>query len=177
MVKTIICTGVMKGEKCLFISHEEPEVQLREYLLNMASSDKIWDIEIISEGVIQQTPFQAYDWTERLIEKSLPVRFLIDGLTALKHAYSEEDFQDIIRSIVNVAKQYNVTLMMTLIGNSMEREMGVSTLADNILALTLERNGDRIVRRIGVIKARGSRVDNVMKVLRFTAGGKMSVSN
>ena len=78
---------------------------------------------------------------------------------------------------MNVAKQYNVTLMMTLIGNSMEREMGVSTLADNILALTLERNGDRIVRRIGVIKARGSRVDNVMKVLRFTAGGKMSVSN
>jgi circadian clock protein KaiC len=164
------------GGKCIYISLEESEEQVRYYLNMMeASEEEIENVKVVSIGPAQYTPTKFYLEFNELVRKYKPNRVVIDGITALKHVYSEEDFGFIVRSIIGLCKENEITLLMTMIGEPLEYEPAVSSLVDNVLITTIERKGDRFVRRVGVSKARGSWTSQVLRILIFEKGGKIVV--
>ena len=175
---SFIVDGLEKGEKCLYISYEESSSQIMFYLRKFnIEEDKMRNLKIISRAAIQQTPYETYNHERKEIEEYKPHRIVLDGLTALKRIYSEEDFSSITRSLVSLCKKEGLTFLMTLIGDPFKEKLEISTIADNIIALTLERIGDRLVRKIGVIKARGSMISDVMRKLSFDERGRIIVGD
>lgn len=173
---TFALEGARNGERCLYLSHEESADQLRKCLSLMgAAENEIKNIVFVSAGAVAQTPYEAYDKSRRLIEAIKPDRFIIDGLTALRRVYSERDFHEVLRSLLSICKEKEITTLMTFIGVPFEEELGVSTIADNLIAIMLERAEDRITRRIGVIKSRGSKTSETLKTITFAEGGKIIV--
>jgi len=140
-----------------------------------ATEDEVKKAIIIPVEITRRTPYEVYELGRRVIEEIKPERFVIDGLTAIRRMYNEEEFGAIIRKIASLCKEKGIALLMTIVSNPFKEEVGLSTIADNFIGLTLERVGDRIVRRIGVIKARGSITSEVMKTLTFGEGGKIIV--
>ena len=103
------------------------------------------------------TPAALYSFYEELIKKHSPSRVIIDGASALSRHYEEEEYLELIRNISLLSKLHRITLLITALSNIMSlEEVGVSTIADVLIALWFDTQGDKIRKKITVLKQRGS---------------------
>ncbi len=171
---SFIAEGVKNGEKCAYITHEESEDQIRHYLSKFDIEDD-GNLIILSKNVVAQTPYELYNAKRKVLDGFKPQRFVIDGLTALKRVLDERDFISLSKMVVFECKKNGITLVTTMIGDPFKVEAGISTLSDNVIALTLERVDDVLVRKVGIIKARGSKATERIRKLSFDEEGRIIV--
>ena len=112
---------------------------------------------------------------EKIINEFKPKRFVVDGLTALRRTLNEEDFMQLAKMLVSECKEKGVTLVMTMIGDPFKKEIGINTVSDNVIVLSLEKNGDSLIRKIAILKARGSRTTERIRRLSFDAKGRLII--
>ena len=169
-----VLEGARRDELSLYVSFEESEEQIRKNMLGIAPSKSVYDVLVISQGIMGQTPYKLVETQRGLISRVKPKRIVLDGIKSLKRMYGEEYYQMLIRSLANLYKETKVTAIMTAIGDVFE-ESELATLADNLVCLDLRKDGNHFVRDIGVVKARGTKIGDAVKTIYFSEGGKLYV--
>lgn len=169
-----VLEGARQEELSLYVSFEESEDQIRKNMVGIASSDLVYKVLVISQGIMGQTPYKLIETQRGLISRVNPRRIVLDGIKSLRRMYGEEYYQLLIRSLANLYKETKVTAIMTAIGNIFE-ESEIATLADNLVCLDLRKESNHFVREIGVVKARGSKISDELKTIYFSDGGKLYV--
>ena len=151
--------GAKRGEKVIYISFEEPRDQIKTVIKNMkVDYSKIKDnLHIYALSPRLFTPAALYSFYEELVKKHSPSRVIIDGASALSRHYEEEEYLELIRNISLLSKLHRITLLITALSNIiLLEEIGVSTIADVLIALWFDTQGDKIRKKITVLKQRGS---------------------
>lgn len=165
--------GAKKGEKVVYISFEEPKDQLETVIENMeVDYDKIkGNLHIYALSPRLFTPAALYSFYEELLKKHNPSRVIIDGASALSRHYEEEEYLELVRNISLLSKMHRVTFLITALSNiaSLE-EVGISTIADVLIALWFDTQGDRIKKKIAILKQRGSWHDTRQRELVIDKG-------
>jgi len=91
---------------------------------------------------------------------------IIDRACALEKVCGEEAFLELIRNMIIYAKRYGSTLIISSVRNVNSQHLGViDTLANTIIGLWYEREGDQMARKITVLKMRGSHHSTEVKEL------------
>lgn len=172
-----VVSCVKNGQRCIFISLEESVQQIIGYLERMGiSSKEIQKIDLISHSILIRTPYESLQSFREKIEELKPSVIVLDGSIALKRVYGGKDFDNFMRSLSYYCKSKNITFVATLIGNAFEEETGLSTAFDNIIALFLERIAiDEIVRKIAILKARGTKISSKVYNMNIEKGGRIVV--
>ena len=117
-----------------------------------------------------RSPIDIYidEWVYDLmdtVERTSARRVLIDSLADLRMAAGDQTrFDEFIYSIVQRFSRQGVSVLMTseipqLYGTDRISDSTVSPLADNVVMLSYQRDGDAISRAMAVIKTRASRND------------------
>jgi len=165
--------GALKNEKVVFMSLEESEEQILTLMKSFnINIEKVRDnLRIVSVITRLLTPVAMYAYIEDLVTEEKPNRFIIDGLDSLEKTFREEEYLEFARSVITLFKEKGITAYITSLKNIMEKELtGISTLSDNIIALWFEKEENKLVRKLAVIKTRGSIHDCKIKTVRFEPG-------
>jgi len=165
--------GALKNEKVVFMSLEESEEQILTLMKSFnIDVEKVRDnLRIVSVMTRLLTPVAMYTYIEDLVTEEKPNRFIIDGLDSLEKTFRKEEYLEFARSVITLFKEKGITAYITSLKNIMEKELtGISTLSDNIIALWFEKEENKLVRKLAVIKTRGSIHDCKIKTVRFEPG-------
>ncbi|RLE99352.1 MAG: circadian clock KaiC-like protein [Thermoprotei archaeon] len=165
--------GARRGERVVYISFEEPRNQLKTAIRNMGVNleelEKYLYIYSLSPRLF--TPAALYSFYDKLLEKHKPSRVVIDGAYALARHYEEEEYLELIRNISLLSKAHRVTLVVTALSNIISlEEVGISTIADVLIALWFDISGGYIRKKIAILKQRGSWHDARQKELVIEDG-------
>ncbi len=165
--------GALKNERVVFMSLEESEEQILTLMKSFnIDVEKVRDnLRIVSVMTRLLTPVAMYTYIEDLVTEEKPNRFIIDGLDSLEKTFRKEEYLEFARSVITLFKEKGITAYITSLKNIMEKELtGISTLSDNIIALWFEKEENKLVRKLAVIKTRGSIHDCKIKTVRFEPG-------
>ena len=165
--------GGLKNEKVVFMSLEESEEQILTLMKSFnIDVEKVRDnLRIVSVMTRLLTPVAMYTYIEDLVTEEKPNRFIIDGLDSLEKTFRKEEYLEFARSVITLFKEKGITAYITSLKNIMGKELtGISTLSDNIIALWFEKEENKLVRKLAVIKTRGSIHDCKIKTVRFEPG-------
>ena len=97
---------------------------------------------------------------------------IVDGVRAIERVYGNEVLLELAMNTVLHAKRHGTTMLFSCVRDL--KGVGLSdidTLADIIIALWYGRKGDEIIRKITVLKMRGSPHSTKVKKLVFDKKG------
>jgi circadian clock protein KaiC len=173
--------GLAAGEKALFVSFEES----RDHLIKSVQSFG-WDLEKYEKAgqllIIASYPEEhSFDEHLSLIRHAIdtfgPSRVVIDSITALANAVSEEEVRDFTSQMIAYVKSKNITCLLTaatanLTGAS-ESISGVhlSTITDTIVLLRFVEIQSELRRAMLILKVRGSDHDKGLREYVITPAG------
>jgi KaiC/GvpD/RAD55 family RecA-like ATPase len=185
--------GIKMGEKGMIITPSES----REYLKREMMSSFGWDFSIMeAEGKltivdvtdpvlrlqksIDVDPVEFLINFRKLVERKLaeakPDRLFIDDLTAFFMAveapFKVRSLTDDLFGVIRNSGTTSVITMGTAFGTNQFLEYG----ADSATMLNRERIGNNLIRSIFIMKMRGSRIANSIRVLDISDDG-ISVSS
>jgi circadian clock protein KaiC len=170
--KTIICLQFLlenakKGEKCLFLSFEEPTGQITRLMDSLNLNHERRENLVIESYVPEAlSPLRYYGLIKEKVERLDPKMLAIDSVTAIQHTLKEEDFLEFIRYLQLLCKEIGLTIYLTALSRMDGYSVsGISTLADNIIVMRYLEEDNMLNREILVIKARGSPHDK--RITRF----------
>jgi len=179
--KTIFCVqflmeGLKKGEKCLYVTLEEPAEELRE---NMALFG--WDIskvpilDLSPEGTGSSSELHALTYLGGELEKALetvkPSRVVFDSTTTIKLLEgSEVDGRRRILSLMKLLANSDCTSILICEGKENEQVME-AFLARGVIRLHSSATSGEIVRAIGIEKMRGTAFDEHIRPIEITKEG------
>lgn len=190
-----------QGKKCLYMSFEEPEANLRRHLKNFGADPE----ELEKKGLLYIKRFNALDIArsveallseakkELLIEVQpvlIPSNFnpdivLIDSLTSIGSAFSGEEsrFRIYMEQLFRYLESHKITSFLIretanpphIGGTFIEKGEAVSFLSDGIISLynVFYRNGIR-TRAMEIIKMRGVEINR--KIVPFDMIGGKGIS-
>jgi circadian clock protein KaiC len=138
-----------------------------------------WSLHEPNVEVMYRSPIDIYidEWVYDLmdtVERTKARRVLIDSLADLRISATDEiRFHEFTYSIVQRFSRQGVSVLMTseiprLFGADRLSDSAVSSLADNIVMLSYQRERDTINRTMAVIKTRASRHDPTVR--KFVIG-------
>ncbi len=170
---TLACTFVQaacsRGEKVLYISFEESEEALLSTMLSPGidlrpslKAGTLMCLTVMPEAMgAEQHLARAF----RRIEAFEPEHVVIDAISACRRMGVEQAAFDYLMRLVDLCKRQNVTCIMTnQLGNIDEQGdfsgIGLSSLIDAILVLKYVSLSSGVVRRLLVLKSRGSKHSN-----------------
>jgi circadian clock protein KaiC len=112
---------------------------------------------------------------KQLVEAVRPERLVIDSLTALERAGSEQAYREFLVSLTAFLKEQLVTTVLTAATSSQgvpsRSDAHVSTLADMVVALRYVERPGRVDRALTVLKMRGSAHDRAVRQLTIDDDG------
>lgn len=167
--KTILCSqflwhGLQQGERCLFISLEEPVDDIRQDTQVFG-----WDFEKYEDDgqfnmtYIKPTAGQRgfLDKMNDLVAEEDVTRLVIDSISVMLGSYggSESEKRDVMYSLIRNIKRSNATTMLTSEiqendGDSLSRYGVAEFVADGVIALYYSGVGEETFRNIEVRKMR-----------------------
>jgi circadian clock protein KaiC len=159
-----------RGEKVLYLGFEESE----EAMVATMLSPGIKLQPIIKKGLLKVvTAMPEAFGTEKhlvrtfdIIDQFKPDHVIVDAISAFERMGSERAAFEFAMRLANRCKDIGTTLILTRqsSGGSGDREaisgIGISSIIDSLLWLRFVEEGNRIKRRMLVIKARGSKHSN-----------------
>ena len=170
--------GLRNGESCFYIGFEESRDQLFRNAMGFG-----WDLEDF-EGKGLLTVYCVYPG-EKLLEEHLRdilqvvrekkvKRCVIDSLSALSHAFSEDIFSEFAPRLNGYLKNFGVTSIFTaatgaVIGSTTLAESKLSSVTDNIIMLRYVEMQGKLESVINVLKMRGSRHDKDLRRYEITS--------
>ena len=169
-----VMNGARQGQPGVIAALQENPTQLQRVLAGFG-----WSLREQNVEVMYRSPVDIYidEWVYELmhtVERTKARRVLIDSLGDLRISAGDEiRFHEFTYSIVQRFSQQGVSVLMTseipnLFGSERISDSEVSTLADNVVMLGYQREGDTIGRTMAVIKTRASRHDPTVR--KFVIG-------
>ncbi|NLF30281.1 MAG: circadian clock protein KaiC [Planctomycetes bacterium] len=154
-----------RGEGVLYVSFEEAATTLTGNLRSVgidvqtpADAGMLQIVTALPEAMgVEQHLLRVYD----AIESSDPRHIVIDAISACRRMGSEQAAFDFCARLVTTCKQRGITCLYTN-QTSDPRDvveltgLGLSSLVDTLIALPFHDDGQRLRRRMVVIKSRGS---------------------
>ncbi len=171
LILTIIAENVLKGEKALFITFEEPKQQIFETLkfLNY-NINELKDLKIISINPRAISLTKIYDLISNFIINNAGAILALDGINALIREFGNI-FLKTLRDVLVIAKKHKVTVLMSMLRETVRDVVTyVSTLADNIIRLRIREIDGKLIREFTVVKARMSSVDSTFHNIELING-------
>ena len=122
------------------------------------------------------TPLQYYALIKSFLEENSSEVLFIDSISAMQSHMEEADFIKALRYLQLLAKEKNITFLMTYIPRSSNSlpSAGFSTLMDSITVLDYElprKPGEFMKRYLLVLKSRHSEHKAVLREFKITRGG------
>ena len=169
-----VMNGARQGQPGVIATLQENPTQLQRVLAGFG-----WSLREPNVEVMYRSPVDIYidEWVYELmdtVERIKARRVLIDSLGDLRISAGDEiRFHEFTYSIVQRFSRQGVSVLMTsevprLFGSETISDSEVSTLADNVVMLGYQQEGDTIGRTMAVIKTRASRHDPTVR--RFVIG-------
>ena len=160
-----VMNGARQGQPGVIATLQENPTQLQRVLAGFG-----WSLSEPNVEIMYRSPVDIYidEWVYDLldiVERTGARRVLIDSLADLRMAAGDETrFHEFIYSIVQRFSRQGVSVLMTLeiprlYGTDRISDSAVSPLADNVVLLSYQREGNSIGRTMAVIKTRASRND------------------
>lgn len=172
-----LAEGAGSDQKCLYLSYEQPAVQLvaagEEFGWPMKKHVESGTIRFSSHYPdhysLEDLVFEA----KGLIEQQKPARLVVDSLTALRRVLSDDELIVAVKSIDSFAKKHGITSLLT---SSIESAAhggtrGVWTLMDNVISLRNIEADSALKRSLVIFKARGTRHDRDIREFEITPKG------
>jgi circadian clock protein KaiC len=163
--KTIMClqflaASVLKGERALFISLEEPIGQIIRTMKGVGLDPQMLSDDFVIDSYVPEalTPLQYYKILKDMVDRYTPTVLAFDPITAMRHLMTKKDFINFGRYLQLLAKQKGITVVLTSTYGAIEavRSSELSTLTDNIIIMRYFEIKDRMGREMLVLKTRGS---------------------
>jgi circadian clock protein KaiC len=147
-----------RGERCLFLSFEEPTGQITRHMDGLNWDHKGMEgLRLESYVPESLTPLGYYGLIKEMVDDTNPSLMAIDSITAIRHILREEDFIEFARYLQLLCKEKGLTVYLTALSRINGYSVsGISTLADNIIVMRYDERGDRMVKEFFVMKSRGS---------------------
>jgi len=169
-----VMNGARQGQPGVIAALQENPTQLQRVLAGFG-----WSLREQNVEVMYRSPVDIYidEWVYELmhtVERTKARRVLIDSLGDLRISAGDEiRFHEFTYSIVQRFSQQGVSVLMTseiprLFGSERISDSEVSSLADNVVMLSYQRERDTIGRTMAVIKTRASRHDPTIR--KFVIG-------
>jgi circadian clock protein KaiC len=158
------------GKRALFVSFEENENAIlramKSYGMDYESVKE--NLRIVSWIPEAQSPISYFVDLLEIIDKFKAEVIFIDSLSALKERMNDVELSKLMRYLQLMIKKNNITMVMTMnLDGELSRipQTGVSTLSDNLILLWNEFEDGEIIRRLIVLKTRGS--DHSRRIHRY----------
>jgi KaiC/GvpD/RAD55 family RecA-like ATPase len=185
--------GIKDGEKGMIITPSESAEYLRREMMSsfgwdfsepekrgMLSIVDVTDPELRLQKSIDVDPVEFLINFRKLVERKLaeskPARLFIDDLTAFFMAveapFKVRSLTDDLFGCIRASGVTSVVTIGTAFGTSQFLEYG----ADSATMLTREKIGNTLIRSIYIMKMRGSKISNSIRVLDISDEG-MAVSS
>ena len=175
-----IVEGLKCGEPCLYVAFEES----REQIIRAAElfNWKLKDFEEKKTLVFRCVYPRKKSMEEHLldiknlIEKNKIKRCVVDSLSAISNAFSEDDFLQMAIELNGYLKSKQVTTFFTsangtLTGGDSITNNNISSITDNILILRyVEMQGD-LRSVMNILKVRGSSHSKDLREYKITSNG------
>lgn len=163
--------GIKGGETCIYVSFEESASLLHQMARNFgwALEEAVERNQLILHTISpnEAYPEQHLDTIRRLIEENDADRLVVDSMTAIQDAYTEEDHKMFARRLSLMAKHHDTTTLVTAnqdnMAGSAATRTNVSSIADNILILNAVEAEGTIKYSLATIKTRSSDHDRSLR--------------
>lgn len=180
-----IWEGVRKKERCLLISFEESDTQLRTDAASFG-----WDFDQAERrGLLKIAawhpeilPLESYQRKiEELVKEFRPRRIVVDSVTPLANSVDEDRFRKFIVSLNSYLKDKAVTTFVNYttiasIASSLAAESDMAMVADNIFVLRFVESQGKMDREILIAKSRASSHDKEVRRYIIDACGMTVLS-
>ena len=172
-----IIEGAKRNEKCLYVSTEEPILQLINYGERFGWNMK----ELADKGSLKivHYPPESFNVEQQILvfknvlQEYKPSRLVIDSLSPFQAALSPERYLQHLRSLISYLKADGVTSFLLALGEptAATTETGLSTLMDSIVFLRHVEIESVLRRSLVIMKARGTAHDNDIREFEITSHG------
>jgi len=169
LMLTIAAENVKHGNKVLYVSFDEPPLQLAETLSLLGYNYKQLEangLQISYVNPYMMSPGKLGHLMKELggFKKDL---VLMDGLLALYHVLGEEEFMHTFKELALLSKSTGTTLIISITRDYFREGGLLETIADNILVLRISSDNKRIRREILILKSRMNIADSCWHELKL----------
>jgi len=169
--------GAANKERTLYVSYEESQEELIRQALGFG-----WKIrDHVENGLVKIASFfpepynidNIFADTRKLIDEYKPTRFVLDSLTSLERAMSEDEFFRVVRRMESRFKAEGVTALVTArtSDGGLPSDFWVSSLMDVIVSLRQVESESALRRALVIFKARGLPHDTSIKEFEINPKG------
>ena len=161
-----------QGKRVIYISFEESPEQLKTAARMLGyEPDKLGSLMMFSIGPGSVTPATIYDYYYKILNEFKPNIVILDGLSALERFYPKEEYLILARNLGLAGKASGITTIFSTLYDVMSgEEVGLSTIADTVIALWFKKDDEKVIRMISVLKMRGSWHDTNNRRITFEGG-------
>lgn len=175
-----VAEGASRGERCLYISLQENEVELlrkaRSFGWDLSRQDPPEGVSFLYIQPVELGLDAVGARVRDAVREIRPHRVVLDSITEIERAARGSDrFADYLWSLVELFRAAGSTSVLTVetrtfFGASFELAYGASFVVDNIVLLRYAELESEIRRALGVVKMRQS--DHVKSLVEFEIGGQ-----
>lgn len=167
------------GQRALYLAFEESEAQLSRNMKSIGINLKNWT----DKGLLKITANRAtlcglemhLVMAHKAVKEFKPTVVVIDPLTTMIGSGEADEAKAMIARLLDFLKNEGITVLatdLTIVGDKGEEtEIGISSLCDTWMRLSMELQGYKRTRRIAVIKSRGMKHAHETKDLIITNNG------
>jgi len=161
-----------QGKRVIYISFEESPEQLKTASRMLGyEPEKLDSLMIFSIGPGSVTPATIYDHYYKVVNEFKPNIVILDGLSALERFYPKEEYLILARNLGLTGKERGITTIFSTLYDVMSgEEIGLSTIADTVIALWFKKDDEKLARMMGILKMRGSWHDTAKRRITFEKG-------
>jgi len=167
------------GQRALYFAFEESEGQLSRNMKSISINLKHWidkgRLKIVANRATLCGLEMHLVMAHNAVREFKPAIVIIDPITTLTGAGIEDEAKLMIARLLDFLKNNDITVLatdLTIVGENGEAtEIGISSLCDTWIKLSMETQGHGRMRRITIIKSRGMEHGLETKDLLITDNG------
>jgi len=164
------------GQRALYFAFEESEGQLSRNMTSIGINLKKWADKGILKIVANRATLCGLEMhlvmAHKAVKEFKPAVVVIDPITTMIGSGIMDEARAMIARLLDFLKNEGITVLATdLTDKSGETEVGISSLCDTWIRLSMEMQDYKRIRRISIIKSRGMNHGHETKDLIFTNNG------
>lgn len=168
-----------RGERALFFAFEESEGQLVRNMQSIGIDLQKWidkkTLKIVANRATLCGLEMHLVMAHTVVKEFRPAVVVIDPITTLIGAGIPDEAKAMLARLLDFLKNEGVTVLATDLNLSADKgdatEIGISSLCDTWIRLSMETQSHQRIRRIAIIKSRGMKHCQEEKNLEITDAG------
>jgi len=166
IAQNFLITGAKSEEKSLLLTFQESPEQIWKFIeeTGLQTGELREHLKIISLHPGMLTSGALTKLIKQIFEKYRPKRVVVDGISSIERIYNDEEFIEFVRSVKFISKSNGATVFLVGAASVDSNDLIAHTevmgdileIAELGILLYFDRVDDRWVRKLVVIKAKGT---------------------